>query len=188
MPLLWWGAVRRMTEDPSDEVLIARCRQHDEEAWRALVDRYASYVYTIATRVFGLTGEDASEVLQESLLKVFEGLPGYRGDGPFRAWLRQVVLHVAAGYLRRRRPTEALPAGLVDPAQEDRLEGIEHAYVLTQALRELDQLCQQIISLFFLQSQPYKAIAARLGMPEGTVASRLARCLTKLRSKIPQPR
>lgn len=177
-----------MPEAESDDALIARCLRHEEEAWRALVERYASYIYTIATRAFGLEGDDAREVFQESLLKVFEGLPGYRREGQFRAWLRRVVLNACAAYLRRRRPTEALHEGMADPAQEETLEQVERAYVLTQALRDLEAPCRQIISLFFFEAQPYKAIATALAVPEGTVGSRLARCLTKLRSKIRQLR
>ncbi len=176
-----------MSEAESDDALIARCLRHEEEAWRALVERYASYIYTIATRAFGLEGDDAREVFQESLLKVFEGLPGYRREGQFRAWLRRVVLNVCAASLRRR-PTEALHEGMVDPAQEETLEQVERAYVLTQALRGLEAPCRQIISLFFFEAQPYKAIANTLAIPEGTVGSRLARCLTKLRSKVRQLR
>ncbi len=173
-----------MPEFDSEEALIARCLQRDEEAWRTLVERYASYVYTIIIRAFGFQGEDAHEVFQESWVAVFEGLRGYRREGAFRAWLRQVVRNCCAASLRRRHPTEALDEGRADRGQEEMLDRVERAYVLAQVLQELDAPCRQIMDLFFFQAQSYKAIAAALAIPEGTVGSRLARCLTKLRARV----
>lgn len=171
-------------EAGSDQELIARCLQHDEDAWRALLDRYASYIYTIITRAYGLAGEEAQDAFQESLVKAFEGLPGYRGEGEFRAWLRQVVRNSCAAHLRRQRPTEPISDEIPDRAQEEVLERIERAYTLTRVLRELDDPCRQIIALFFFKGQTYKAIATALAIPEGTVGSRLSRCLTKLRANV----
>lgn len=170
--------------EPTDDTLVARCLQHDEDAWRALIERYASYSYTIITRVYRLTGEEAQDAFQDCLLKAFEGLASYRGEGEFRAWLRQVVRNCCAAHLRKHRPASMLGEEMHDRHQEEAFEQIERASVLAQALRELDAPCQQIISLFFFQAQPYSAIADTLGIPEGTVGSRLARCLTKLRKRI----
>jgi len=173
-----------MPESVSDDALIARCLQRDEAAWRTLIDRYASYVYTIITRAFGFQGDDAREMFQESWVAVFEGLRGYRREGAFRAWLRQVVRNSCAASLRKRRPTEALDEDRADQRQEEMLEQVERAYVLTQALHELDEPCRKIMDLFFFQAQSYQAIAEALAIPEGTVGSRLARCLTKLRTRV----
>ena len=173
-----------MSETPHDDILIARCLKSDEEAWRMLVGRYTSYIYTIAIRGFGINAEEAREVAQDSLLKLFEGLPGYRGEGVFRAWLRQIVRNCCVAHLQRRRATEALDETQRDPHQEETLERIERAFVLSEAVRSLDEPCRQIISLFFFQGRSYKEIGAALAIQEGTVGSRLARCLTKLRSKV----
>lgn len=173
-----------MSEAPRDDILIARCLEQDEEAWRMLVGRYTSYLYSIAIRGFGIGAEDAREVVQDSLLKLFEGLPGYRGEGEFRAWLRQIVRNCCVAHLQRRRATEPLDETLRDRHQEETLERIERAFVLREAVRSLDEPCRQIISLFFFQGRHYNEIGTALAIPEGTVASRLARCLTKLRSKV----
>ena len=173
-----------MSGAPRDEVLIARCLEHDEDAWRMLVERYTSYMYTIAIRGFGIADEEAREVVQDSLLKLFEGLRGYRWEGEFRAWLRQIVRNCSIAHLQRRRAAESLDETLRDPHQEEALERIERAFVISGAVRSLDEPCRQIISLFFFEGRPYKEISAVLGIPEGTVASRLARCLIKLRSRV----
>lgn len=173
-----------MSAPPRDDALIARALEHDEEAWRLLVGRYTSYIYTIAIRAFGIGSQEAGEVLQETLLKLFEGLPGYRREGKFRAWLRQIVRNCCVAHLQRRRATESLDDTMPDRHQEETLERIERAFVLREAVRSLDEPCREIVSLFFFEERPYKEIAAALAIPEGTVASRLARCLTKLRSRV----
>lgn len=170
--------------DLSDPELITRCLRHDEDAWRVLIERYASYVYTIITRAYGLNGEDARDAFQESMVRVFEGLPGYRGEGEFRAWLRQVVRNVCAARRRGQRPAEPLQAEAPDEHQAALFEQIEQAHMLAQVVRELDDTCRQMIALFYFRDQSYRAISAALSIPEGTVASRLARCLTKLRAGV----
>jgi len=173
-----------MSVFPRDDVLIARALKHDEDAWRQLVDRYASYIYTIAMRGFRMDAEDAREIVQESLMKLYEGLPGYRGEGPFRAWLRQLVRNCCLAYLRRRRSTEALDDSLPDREQEEALERIERAFTLREALGSIDEPCRRIVTLFFFEGRRYSDIASALAIPEGTVASRIARCVAKLRAKL----
>lgn len=167
-----------------DDVLIARALEHDEDAWRVLVERYTSYMYTIAVRGFGIAQEDAREVVQDSFLKLFAALSGYRDRGPgsFRAWLRQIVVNSCLAHLRQRRSAEPLDETVMDPAQQDTLDRIERGFVLRQAVQRLDEHCRQVVTLFFFEGRSYKDIAALLEIPEGTVASRLARGLAKLRT------
>jgi RNA polymerase sigma-70 factor (ECF subfamily) len=173
-----------MLASQHDDALIARALEQDEDASRALVDRYASYVYTIAFRGYGIGREDAREVVQDTFLRLFAALPGYRKEGPFRAWLRQIAVKCCLAHLRRQeRPTEALDAALSDFAQQEAIERVERAFAIRQMLRTLDEPCWQVISLFFFEGRTYRDIAAVLGIPEGTVASRLARCLGKLRER-----
>jgi RNA polymerase sigma factor (sigma-70 family) len=128
-----------MSEAPRDDILIARCLENDVDAWRTLVGRYTSYMYTIVIRGFGIADEEAREVVQDSLLKLFEGLRGYRGEGEFRAWLRQIVRNCSVAYLQRRRTTESLDETLRDPHQEETSERIERAFVLSGDVRGLDE-------------------------------------------------
>jgi RNA polymerase sigma-70 factor (ECF subfamily) len=165
-----------------DEALIARAREHDEDAWRVLVDRYTSYIYTIALRAFGISADDAREVVQDSFLGLFAGLSGYRGTGPFRAWVRQIAVNCCLAHIRQRRNAEPLDESLSDPAQQEALDRIERGFVLREAVQRLDEPCRQVISRFFFEGQSYREIAAAIAIPEGTVASRLARCLAQLRT------
>jgi RNA polymerase sigma-70 factor, ECF subfamily len=167
-----------------DDALIARALEHDEGAWRTLVGRYTSYIYSIALRGFGIPSEDAREVVQDSFLKLFAGLSGYRGTGSFRAWLRQIVVNCCLAHVRQRRSAETLDETVSDPAQQETLERIERGFVLREAVQNLDEPCRQVVSLFFFEERSYREIAAALGIPEGTVGSRLARCLVQLRTAV----
>jgi RNA polymerase sigma-70 factor (ECF subfamily) len=133
-------------------------------------------------RGFGLGAEDARDVVQESFLKLLEALPGYRGEGSFRGWLRQIVRSCCLLHLRRRRALEPLEEALPDPAQEETLARIERGFVLADAVAQLEPACRDVIARFFFEGRSYKEIAQVLAIPEGTVASR--RCLAKLRPKV----
>jgi RNA polymerase sigma-70 factor, ECF subfamily len=171
-----------MSASRHDDKLVARALEHDEEAWRGLVDRYSSYIYTIALRGYRIGGEDAREVVQDTFLRVFAALSTYRAEGSFRAWLRQIAVTSCLAHLRHQRhPTEALDESFSDPAQQEMFEHIDRAFALREAVRVLDDPCRQVISLFFYDGRSYREIATVLGIPEGTVASRLTRCLGKLR-------
>lgn len=165
-----------------DDTLIARALAHDEDAWRALVERYSAYIHTIAMRGFGMGPEDAREILQDSCLRLFAGLSGYRAEGSFRAWLRQIVVNCCLMRIRGRHPQASLDDTFPDPAQQEALERVEQACVLREAVRHLDEPCRQVVSLFFFEKRSYREIAAELGVPEGTIASRLARALATLRT------
>lgn len=161
---------------------LERLRAHDEEAWVALLHRYAPYVYAIATRGFALSPGEAEEVLQETMVAVVRHLPDYRGTGPLSAWIGRIARNAALQHLRRR---ERRPAPLgdetPDEAQETALRRVEEARAVWEALEALSPECREPLRLFYLEGRRYEEIAQALGVAPGTVASRLARCLVRLR-------
>ena len=163
----------------SDAELVARCRAGDASAWHALVDRYARYVYAIATRVYRLGPEDAEDVFQEVFARVFERLDTLRDDDALRPWIAQTTRNCAVDTLRRSgRET------VVDTVPEDVDEGLERldeALTVHAALDTLSPDCHEILDRFFCRDESYRTISADLELPSGTIASRIARCLTRLR-------
>jgi RNA polymerase sigma factor (sigma-70 family) len=163
----------------SDAELVARCRAGDETAWHELVDRYARYVYAIATRVYRLGPEDAEDVFQEVFARVFERLDTLRDDDALRPWIAQTTRNCAVDSLRRSgRET------VVDTVPEDLDEGVEQldeALTVHAALDTLSPDCHEILDRFFCRDESYRTISAELDLPSGTIASRIARCLTRLR-------
>ena len=169
--------------EPADDALVQRCLAHDEEAWAILLDRYAGYIYAIATRGFRLGPQEAEEVLQETALSLVQHLPSYRGRGPLRAWIGAVAANAARQYLRRRRPTREVltPIEAADLPDETILERAEEVLTVQAALQRLPEECRMVLEQAFHQQRQYAEIASALGIPQGTVASRIARCLLRLR-------
>jgi len=161
---------------------VERCRAGDGAAWNELVERYSRYVYAIAVRGFRLSTEDAEDVFQDVFTRVYTRLDSLRDASALRPWIAQ---------LTRRRCLDALSgAGREQPAELELAEGstdltdIEEAYAVREALAGLTETCQDILDRFFGQDQSYRTIADELAIPSGTIASRIARCLGKLRLEL----
>jgi RNA polymerase sigma factor (sigma-70 family) len=165
----------------SDAELVRACRAGDEGAWNELVERYSRYVYAIATRGFRLSDEDAEDVFQDVFTRIYTRLDSLRDDSALRPWI---------GQLTRRRCLDALGARREVPSEEIAEEGstdlaeIEEAFEVREAVAALPETCQDILDRFFTRDQSYKTIADELEIPSGTIASRIARCLGRLREQL----
>lgn len=166
----------------TDAELVRRCRADDLHAWNELVDRYSRYVYAIAVRGFRLSDEDAEDVFQDVFTRIYTRLDSLRDDSALRPWIAQ---------LTRRRCLDAIAAKRDLPAEEivmeegsSDLSDIEEAFEVREALAGLSGACQDILDRFFTRDQSYKTIADELEIPSGTIASRIARCLGRLRDQL----
>jgi RNA polymerase sigma-70 factor (ECF subfamily) len=163
----------------SDAELVARCRANEQGAWDELVDRYARYVYAIAARVYRLEPSDAEDVFQEVFARVFERLHTLREADALRPWIAQTTRRCAVDALRRsgREPaTDQLP-----DEPDDTLARLDEAMTVHAALAALSPDCREILDRFFTRDESYRTIGAQLELPAGTIASRIARCLARLR-------
>jgi len=179
------AAARRpaaLTAELSDADLVARCRAGDEAAWRELVERFSRYVYAIATQAFRLSPHDAEDVFQDVFARVYERLGSLREDDAVRPWIAQLTRRLCIDRLRagaREEPSEEELAAL--PA-EDVLAELEQAFDVHDALAELSENCREILDRFFARDESYRTIGETLGLPAGTIASRISRCLDRLRA------
>ncbi len=166
----------------SDGALVARCRAGDQEAWVLLVERYSRYVYAIAVQGFRLPAGDAEDVFQDTFLRVYERLETLRDDEALRPWIAQVTRRLCLDRLAvAGRATEELPGVGV---AADALAEIDEALDIREALAALDAACSELLDRFFARDEPYRVIAGALDIPMGTVASRISRCLVKLRGQL----
>ena len=140
----------------SDAELVTRCRAGDQSAWEALVDRYARYVHAIVTRVYRLDPHDAEDAFQDVFARIFERLDTLRRAG-------------------REVPVDDVPE-----SADDGLAGLDEALTVHAALDRLSPECHEILDRFFCRDESYRTIGAELELPAGTIASRIARCLTRL--------
>ena len=170
---------------PADAELVARCRNGDQVAWSALVERYSRYVYAIVVRGFRLQDDEAEDAFQDVFLRVYERLGTLRDDDALRPWIAQVARRICLDRLSERtrdaQRDGAFDEELADGASDGELAGIEEAMDVHEALAGLEPPCREMLDRFFARDEPYRVIAASLDLPMGTVASRISRCLDKLR-------
>jgi RNA polymerase sigma factor (sigma-70 family) len=172
-----------MTANLTDAQLVARCRAGDESAWRELVARYSRYVHAIATQAFRLSDDDAEDVFQEVFTRTYTRLEALRDDAAIRPWLAQLTRNLCLD--RIRESTRTQPAEEVDPGGADEtLSQLDEALTVQDALSRLGDPCAELLDRFFCRDQSYRVIGDELELPAGTIASRLSRCLTKLRSEL----
>ena len=164
----------------SDEQLVARCRAGDTPAWNELVERYSRYVYAICTQGFRLADHDAEDVFQDVFTRVYLHLEHLREDSAFRPWLGQLTRRSCLD--RLRASAREAPAEEVEPdAVDETLTTLDEALTVHAAMAALPDNCREILDRFFARDESYRAIGDALGLPAGTVASRISRCLDKLK-------
>lgn len=172
-----------MTIEATDAQLVGRCRTGDPEAWNELVERFSRYVYAIAARVYRLSDHDAEDVFQDVFARTYERLDSLRDDGAIRPWLAQLTRNACVDRLRsgaREQPTE-----IVDSEDLDfELEQLDQALDVHEGLLALSDTCREMLDRFFARDESYRTIGEALDLPAGTVASRISRCLGKLRAQL----
>ncbi len=177
----------------SDGELLQRCRRGDEDAWRELVARHTRKVFGVAYRFLGRVDE-AEDVTQDVFVKVYLSLDRYQPqEGSFGAWLATVARNHVIDHYRRRR--EERLRRLEDPAiidfmasadegQQQGLERNERVLFVRRGLKALPAELREPIVLCDLRGLSYDEAAATLGIPLGTVKSRINRGRLELAKRL----
>jgi RNA polymerase sigma factor (sigma-70 family) len=167
----------------TDAQLVARCREGDDDAWRELVERFSRYVYAIAVQAFRLPQADAEDVFQEVFARAYENLPKLRDDSAIRPWLGQLTRRLCLDTLRAGAREQV--GDLPEPSGVDEtIAKLDEALAVHEALSGLPDNCRDILDRFFARDESYRSIAEALDIPPGTIASRISRCLVKLRGEL----
>jgi RNA polymerase sigma-70 factor (ECF subfamily) len=165
----------------TDAQLVQLCRAGDQTAWGELVERFSRYVYAIATQGFRLREHDAEDVFQEVFARVYQRLDTLRDDASLRPWIAQLTRRICLDRIAaasREEPVEEV--AVVE--DEEMLAELEEAFTVHEALAELSEPCQEVLDRFFARDESYRTIGEELQLPAGTIASRISRCLGKLRA------
>ncbi len=168
-----------------DAALVRKCREGNEEAWTELVTRYARYVKAIASSI--VPPADVEEVFQEVFARLHRQHGTLRDDSAVRPWIAQVTRRASIDRYRRARREELVDVVPDSVEIDQRLARIEEAIDVREAMRHLDGRCQEILDRFFARDESYSTIADALGIGMGTVASRISRCLARLRAALEDP-
>ena len=163
----------------------------DRDAFRILVERESAAVIRACHRVLGDLHE-AEDAAQEAFVTAFKSLAGWRGDGPFGAWLTRIAIRIALRRAQRRRDVTWIDPG--DPSLGIDLAGgpdpaitslrTERAAGIRSAVSRLDEPYREVIALRFFGELSLDEIASQTGRPLGTVKTHLRRGLLRLRSTV----
>jgi RNA polymerase sigma factor (sigma-70 family) len=171
-----------------DARLVQACRDGDEEAWAALIQRYRRLIYSIPVR-YGAQPADAADIFQAVCLELYAELPKLRKVESLRSWLISVTTHQAFHWkqrVRRRGAREGdadeAEATVAAPTAPDLLEVSEREQTLRDAIETLPPRCREMVQLLFFSEPPlpYAEVAKRLGLATGSIGFIRGRCLKKL--------
>lgn len=164
----------------TDSELVARCRRGDEQAWNELVERFSRYVYAICAQGFRLSQHEAEDAFQDVFAKIYVELDKLRDPEALRPWIAQVTRRVCLDRLRSQKREVAVED--IEPDGVDEvLSTLDEAISVRQAMDEIGDMCREMLDRFFAQDESYRMIGDALDLPSGTIASRISRCLEKLR-------
>jgi RNA polymerase sigma-70 factor (ECF subfamily) len=181
----------------TDEELVARSMGGDLDSFNQLVLRWERPIYALAYRVIGRE-EDARDVAQETFLRAFRALSGFKGQAKFSSWLYRITLNLCRDWIRRERraPVAQAPEGvdLIELASEgEPVESIEDLVArrelgraVARAMAMLPDEQRTAIVLKEYHGLTFQEIADLLDCPLSTVKTRLYQGLTVLRKQLAQ--
>lgn len=190
---------RHEAERDQDLAAVRRCLSGDRAAFGQIVARWQDRIYGAVYRMTG-DAEDARDVAQETFLRAWASLRTFEGDAAFGTWLYSIALNQVRTEMRRRAAQKRgspvsldAPAGDSDhgpdpaspaAAPEDVACAREDVALLRRAVAALDEDSREVIVLREYQGLSYEEIAAAVGIPVGTVRSRLFRAREELRRRL----
>lgn len=160
-------------------VLVAAARGGDREAFRSLVEPELARALGAAKLVTG-SDADAADAVQDALLSAWRGLDGLRQAEAFPAWFRRQVVRAALRIAARKRRVVELDLDLAAPAGE--LDRAVDGRILARAFARLEAKDRLILTLHHFWDLPITETAALVGVPEGTIKSRVHHAIQRLRA------
>jgi len=170
---------------PEHNELIEACVKGDRLAQKKLYDTFSRRMYVVCLR-YTKSQQEAEDVLQESFIKVFKSLNGYRGDSRLDYWIKRIVINTALNSQRKRLymyPMVDVEDIKIASDNEKTMSNL-HMEELLAMIQELPSGCQIVFNLFAIEGYGHKEIAEMLGVSEGTSKSQFSRARKLLQEKI----
>ncbi len=186
-----------MGEDGVDRALVERVQRGDKKAFDLLVLKYQHKLVKLVSR-YVRDPSEVMDVVQESFLKAYRALPGFRGESAFYTWIYRIAINTAKNYLvaQGRRP----PDGDIDSGDIDMIEGEtelkdnatperlllrdEIEKTVMDAIEQLPEDLRTAITLRELEGLSYEEIAESMDCPIGTVRSRIFRAREAINKRL----
>jgi RNA polymerase sigma-70 factor (ECF subfamily) len=175
----------RHVESTSEDALVRRSARGDEQAFGVLVERYKGMLYSMATRLMKDRGR-AEDAAQESFIKAWAALPGFKGESKFSSWLYRICYNTCISELRKKRPEveldDAMGASVDGPVKEFRNRDMQA--VIQDEVSKLPQDYRNAITLYHFTGMSYDEIAKLTRKPMGTVKAHIHRARAALKTRL----
>jgi RNA polymerase sigma-70 factor (ECF subfamily) len=180
---------QRVSQETDDRELVSASLSGNLRAYELLVRRYQKIVYNMLYQMVR-SHEQAADLTQETFLRAFRGLSGFRPEAPFKPWLLRIATNACLNELRDHKQTDSLEAMLEEnpnqePAAKDNVElEVEQRITqlkLTEALIHLSARQRQVFVLRYVHDLPYDQIGEITGQPVTTIKPLLFRIRERLR-------
>ena len=182
----------RTEEADSDATLLDRARSGDAEAFRQIVLRHEDAVAATVVGMLGPGGE-AEDVGQETFVRLYRSMGRFRGDAALRTYLVRIAMNLSLNALKRRKRASRRFLRLEDGGREipseaeapdQSAERRDRVRAVRAAIDRLDEKHRAVVTLRLIEGMSTRETARALGLPEGTVLSRLARGRQKLEKEL----
>jgi RNA polymerase sigma-70 factor (ECF subfamily) len=181
----------------ADLTLVRRAQANDRAAFNEIVLRYKSKVYNFIARMVP-SAQDAEDLTQETFVRAYLSIRSFQSRASLNTWLFRIATNLCIDYSRKNKKTAGLTTSLSADSDEDDEREIPDAVYdpqrillnkelgaqLEQALLELPEKLRTVVLLYDIEGLPYDEIASIVGVPLGTVKSRLFNARTALRQRL----
>ncbi len=172
-------------ESTSEVVLVSRSARGDEQAFGVLVERYKGMLYSMARRLMKDPGR-AEDAAQESFIKAWAALPGFKGESKFSSWLYRICYNTCISELRKRKPEveldEAMGVSVEGPVKEFRNRDIQTT--IQEEVSKLPEDYRAALTLYHFNGLSYEEIAKLTHRPMGTVKAHIHRARAALKTRL----
>jgi RNA polymerase sigma-70 factor (ECF subfamily) len=177
-----------------DRDLVGRARRGDPEAFTQLMMQYQVPLYNMALRMVGRP-DDAADIAQEAFTRAWQKIRTLR-DAPFKSWLFQIAANLCYDHFRRGKRYGSMPEddqtsnvvslGIATPDPQERAEASERNRLVRESILALEPDMRLAIILRDVNGMAYDEIAGVMGVPLGTVKSRIARARAQVQERLQQ--
>jgi len=181
-----------MTDYRPDAELLACARGGDDRAFAAIVERYEGAVAATVTGMLG-AGDDADDVGQETFIRFHRSLDHFRGESSLKTYLVHIAMNLSLNALRRRRrfvlrfiSRDETPIDSAEPSvgPDGSVDAEELRLFVRRAVSQLSEKHRAVVVLRMFDDCSTRDTATILGVPEGTVLSRLSRAMKELEARL----
>ena len=181
-------SLERAHQLADQRALIERAQRGNASAIRALYDTHVDRIYRLTYRLTGVE-HLAREVTQDTFVRAFASIGGFRGDSAFGTWLHTIAVSLSLNEIKRRKRERARNAPLEDAIAL--AESAPHSdpllrEKLMEAVNDLPEGCRTVFMMHDAEGYTHQEIAAALGVTEGTSKAQLSRARGKLRVALAQ--